>query len=100
MYMYKRGEERCIKTGKGERREVEKKYFARFLKEVRVGLGSPSSSAIPETNCCAHVRIVSNPPLSCHVYHYQKKIVFKFNAYTFSSQHIRLSQLPNLFVWT
>ena len=35
-------------------------------------------------------------PLSCGIY--QKKIAFKFNAYTFSSQHVdlRLSTLPNL----
>ena len=29
-----------------------------------------------------------------------KKIAFKFNAYTFSSLHVCLSTLPNLFVWS
>ena len=51
----------CTKMEKGERREVERKFFLRpFLKrkEVRVGLWSPSSFVVPGTICRARVRMV------------------------------------------
>ena len=69
-------------------------FCALFSKEVR--LGSPSSFVVPGTSCSACVRMVRPHPsaaisirkgsLSC--------------TYTFSSQRICLSTLPNLFAWS
>ena len=89
----------CIKTGKGERRGVEKKISApvsQLQKERGESLGSPISFVVPETN--TRVRIVTPRPSRSAAISIRKKIAFKFNA--FSSQPVRLYTLTNLFIWS
>ena len=89
-----------IKSGEGERREVEKKNSAPDQSQKERG---ESRSWIPEqfrstwASCSARVRKVTPRPSAA--ISIRKNIAFKVNAYTFFSQHVCHSTLPNLFVW-
>ena len=64
---------------------------------MRVGLGSSSSFVVPGP---AAVHVSEKTPCPSAAISIWKNIALKVNAYTFFSQHVCHSTLPNLFVWS